>query len=137
MNLPCPTPSWDGKAGEVYNSPIGQGNKNNIIDLEGIQKTIDLIEPGDKLSDNNIVYGTIEIDGRNISQFKHFIDGNVISGSRYLYSSSYNNKKVYLDKTIIKSHDKLYHLLTTKKHFSVNNSLLYDYNYWIDEMVFS
>jgi hypothetical protein len=125
--------------GKTFNLSQTGMTKHNIISLKETKKSIDLIQPGDKLYDNNIVYGIVEIDSININQFKFLIGDKIISGSEYLSSPNYRNLHfLSLDKknkNIIKNHDKLYHLLTGCGNFRANDLLINDYNYCIDKFI--
>jgi hypothetical protein len=121
---------YDNNLEKILNCKINQNNKiiketSNIhfyldngftgetnINLEnGIVKNINQIEIGDILVNNNIVYGLIEIDIKDLSKLPH----------EYLGSSNLNNK-----------YDKLYHLLTISKKININSIIYDDYNSLID-----
>jgi len=85
------------------------------------------------------VYGKVTINGENMNeQFRFtFNDERVLEGGPNLilnepnmrfYSTLNVTNKVKLQK----NHNKLYHLLTDKKIFSVKNIKFYDYNANID-----
>jgi hypothetical protein len=107
----------------------------------GTTKIIKNIEVGDVLENDENVYGLVEINGKNIDeQCVYYLGKNqVIEGGCNLcfYDESIsilttldldeNNKK---NKNI--KQDKLYHLLTDKKSFYINNVNFYDYNASID-----
>lgn len=107
----------------------------------GTTKIIRNIEVGDVLENDENVYGLVEINGKDIDeQCVYYLGKNqVIEGGCNLcfYNESIsisttldldeNNKKNKNTKQ-----DKLYHLLTDKKSFYVNNVNFYDYNASID-----
>jgi hypothetical protein len=82
------------------------------ITLEnGIVKCIYHIEIGDILIDNNVVYGTVEIDAKDLSILPH----------EYLGSIQSNNK-----------YNKLYHLFTYSEKINIDSIIYGDYNSLID-----
>jgi hypothetical protein len=115
---------------------------STIIKLKnGIKKTIENIEVGDILENDENVYGLVEINGKNIDeQCIYYLGKNKkFEGGCNLcfYDESINilttldldenNKKYKLTKE-----NKLYHLLTDKKSFYINGINFYDYNASID-----
>ena len=117
---------------------------------DGVIKQIKDIRVGDILENNTIVYGIVEIDGRSLNgQYTYNLGNKIVEGGPNLticdkniqVSSTLNlneNYDNYLDnqtnskKSIQKMESKLYHLLTNKKTFYVNNIRFYDYNASID-----
>ena len=117
---------------------------------DGIVKQIKDIRVGDILENNTSVYGIVEIDGRSLnSQYIFNLGNKIIQGGPNLticdkninVTSTLNlieNYDSYLDNQInskkptSKIENKLYHLLTNKKTFYVNNIRFYDYNASID-----
>jgi hypothetical protein len=109
--------------------------QNNVcIDINKV-KINDILENGEK------VYGIVEIDGSTlIGQFKYnlgktlVVEGGpnlTICDEKIIFNSTLtldNNNKKVLDK----KHDKLYHLLTNKKTFYIEDIRFYDYNAAID-----
>ena len=107
----------------------------------GTTKIIQNIEVGDILENNEKVYGLVEINGKNIDeQCVYYLGKNRrFEGGCNLcfYDESIqilttldldeNNKQL---KTI--KENKLYHLLTDKKSFYINDIIFYDYNSSID-----
>jgi hypothetical protein len=102
---------------------------------------------GNILENNVSVYGIVEIDGRTLDcQYTYNLDNKIIEGGPNLticdknihVSSTLNLNETYLDnqknckKPLHKIENKLYHLLTNKKTFHVNNIRFYDYNASID-----
>ena len=110
---------------------------SNIIT---ISNTVD-IEVGDILENNENVYGLVEINGKNMDeQCIYYLGKNKkFEGGCNLcfYDESINilstldldenNKKYKITKE-----NKLYHLLTDKKSFYINDINFYDYNASID-----
>lgn len=85
---------------------------DTIITLEnGISKCINQIEIGDILVNNDVVYGTVEIDATDLSILPH----------EYLGSTKLNNKV-----------NKLYHLFTNSKKINIGPIVYGDYNSLID-----
>lgn len=91
----------------------------------------DVLENGEK------VYGVVEINGFNLSeQFQFILGENVVEGGPNLVFNKDGKKistlgfqnKMRLDR----KHDKLYHLLTNKKTFTIGNIQFCDYNAAID-----
>ena len=117
---------------------------------DGVVKQIKDIRVGDILENNTSVYGIVEIDGRSLNgQYTYNLGNKIVEGGPNLticdkniqVSSTLNlieNYDNYLDnqtnskKSIQKMENKLYHLLTNKKTFYVNNIRFYDYNASID-----
>jgi hypothetical protein len=107
----------------------------------GTTKIIQNIEVGDILENDENVYGLVEIDGKDIDEQCVYYLGKtrVIAGGCNLcfYDESISILSTLdLDeiskKHINKKEDKLYHLLTDKKSFYINNINFYDYNASID-----
>jgi hypothetical protein len=101
-------------------------------------KKIKDIKIGDVLQHNEKVYGIVEIDGIDLDgQYIYNLGNGLIRGGpninfcdrRIKYTSTINciNKQINETKD-----NKLYHLLTDKKTFYVNNYKVYDYNASID-----
>ena len=105
---------------------------------------------GDILENNESVYGIVEIDGTTLSaQYTHYFHNKIFEGSPNLTLCDKNidfwstihlaekydgclDKKINFKRQKNKKEDKLYHLLTDKKTFFVNNTKFYDYNASID-----
>jgi len=99
------------------------------------------INVGDILENGEEVYGIVEINGKNIlEQFEYNLGKDlVLEGTSNLLicdkkintfttlTFNENNKKL-----LNKTHDKLYHLLTSKDSFYIGNIRFYDYNTAID-----
>jgi hypothetical protein len=122
-----------------------------IILKNGKTVKIKDINIGSILLNGEIVYGIVQIDGKTIShQYKYILDDindKYVIGSQNLVINDKNNqnkqnnknsKKSVLDLEINKKiqlmekEDILYHLLTDKTTFSVENTVFYDYNAGID-----
>ena len=117
---------------------------------DGGFKQIKDIRVGDILENNTSVYGIVEIDGRSLNgQYIFNLGKKTVEGGPNLticdkninVSSTLNlieNYDSYLDNQInckkptSKIENKLYHLLTNKKTFYVENIRFYDYNASID-----
>lgn len=97
--------------------------QNNVcIDINKV-KINDILENGEK------VYGIVEIDGSTlIGQFKYNLgENNFVEG----YAPNLTFDKVKLEN----KKQKLYHLLTNKKTFKINNIIIPDYNGAIDRFL--
>ena len=97
------------------------------------------IEIGDILENGEKVYGIVEINGKNIHKQYIYDLGKTqtIKGGNNLLITNMNNKNntMYFNRKILRKEeeeDKLYHLLTDKKYFYINNIKIYDYNANID-----
>ena len=137
---------------EIFNSDIhkyldGGFNQNTEIKLKnGFVKKIKHISIGDVLIGGEKVYGIVEIDGQNIAEQaiyclgkNKYIDGggniNICDNSTHFNSTldlDLSNNKSKKIKNIHEMDNKLYHLLTDKKIFSINGIRFYDYNSCID-----
>jgi hypothetical protein len=107
----------------------------------GTTKIIQNIEVGDILENNESVYGLVEINGKNIDeQCVYYLGKNrkFEGGCNLCFFDKSINILTTLDldenckKTKNMKENKLYHLLTDKKSFYVNNVYFYDYNSSID-----
>jgi hypothetical protein len=124
--------------GFIGSTPI-KLNNGNIIQIKDI-------EVGNVLQNGENVYGIVKLDGQTIENQYRYIVGdnstkntiNIIGGPNLaIYDkdskirSTINleiNKKI----PMLKKEDYLYHLLTDKKTFYINNILFCDYNAGID-----
>ena len=145
------------KSGIINNSDIhkyldgGFSSNTKILLNNGQEKKIKNIMVGDILSEGEIVYGVVEIDGKNLnSQYKYYLGNNVtVEGGINLYlckKSSSLITSLNLDLQIEKIDSKkeikkeiketkenvLYHLLTNKNSFCIDKNKFYDYNTNID-----
>jgi len=106
----------------------------------GKYKKIKDILVGDKLQNGEKVYGVVVINGANLSQQYTYNLGEkiIINGGPNLVICDKNisilsTLGIYENKSkIYKKHDKLYHLLTDNKTFTIENIQFYDYNAAID-----
>jgi hypothetical protein len=124
---------------------------NTEIKLKnGNIKCIKDILVGDILENGEDVYGTVEIDGTNlVGQYVYYLGNKIIEGGPNLticdskiniwttinlVEKFDNSLEKYLNykKQKDKIDNKLYHLLTDKKTFSINKIKFYDYNATID-----
>ena len=108
---------------------------NNLVKLNcGKTKKIKDIKVGDLLTNNNIVYGIVETNGKKSDQYKHYINSSYIYGTDNLCFKSDNSYD--LDKKLmsyVSPEPKIYHLLTKSGFFEINNIFIYDYNYLVDK----
>ena len=107
-------------------------------------KYISDVAIGDILENGELVYGVVEIDGININkQFIYYLGNKCLVGgpnlclcdTKYQTQTSLNiidNDDVFKKEETTTNHNKLFHLLTNKKRFSVNNINFHDYNASID-----
>lgn len=96
---------------------------NELIDINKI-KINDILQNGIK------VYGIVEIDGSNIDKQYRYILGKDTYIEGYL--PFLNN---YIERKIVNKNEKLYHLLTDKGYFKIENIFIQDYNGVIDRLV--
>ena len=105
---------------------------------DGTYKEINKIEIGDILQHGEIVYGIVEINGKNVNeQYEINLGDNIqIKGGPNLtiYDKTiYNTLSLETNKRkLITKENKLYHLLTDTKFFYINKIKFYDYNTCID-----
>ena len=126
---------------EIHTYLDGGFDKETIIYLKnGETKKINTVNVNDILENGEKVYGIVEINGNEIDQFiynlgkKSLIIGGPnlnICEAEFDTSTTLNldEKNKYKK---INSSDKLYHLLTDKKTFTVENIKFYDYNACVD-----
>jgi len=107
----------------------------------GSYKEIKEIDIGDTLYNGEKIYGVVKINGNNVNQqFKFNLGKNtIVEGGPNLNICDINfhfNTTLILDKSykkvLEKNHNELYHLLTDKKSFYIENIRFYDYNAAID-----
>jgi hypothetical protein len=126
---------------EIHTYLDGGFDKDTDIRLQnGKIKKINNIQVNDVLENGEKVYGIVEINGDGIEQFIFNLGKNtpIIGGPNlnicepeFNITSTLNIDNKNKFKKIIVS-DKLYHLLTDKKTFTVENIKFYDYNASID-----
>lgn len=138
---------WD----EIYDETLNKVLNNDVIPLvntELIHKFLDCgfikstkvavendlyidinkIKINDILANGEKVYGIVEIDGSNVAkQFKYNLGENFLEG----YIPDLKIKK----ENRIRSNNKLYHLLTDKGSFKIENIIIKDYNATIDRFL--
>lgn len=115
------------------NVDCGFRENTQIKMLDGSNKSIKNIKLGDILLDNNIVLGVVTMDSKNISNKFYILNGNLVHENNMYYldnqlkyiSKNYNIITVDLD-------EKLYHLVTSKNYFYVENLRLLHYSDLID-----
>jgi hypothetical protein len=131
---------------DIHKYLDGGFNENTQIKLKnGTIKKIKHISIGDILENGEKVYGIVEIDGINLIEQavynlgkNKYIDGGVnlnICDKNIHITSTLDldiNSKIKKNKKLNEIDNKLYHLLTDKKVFTVNGIQFYDYNSCID-----
>jgi hypothetical protein len=125
---------------DIHSELDGGFEESTRITLyNGEFKKIKDVAIGDKLKNGENVYGVVVINGTNLSQQYKYILGEklvVIGGPNLVLF----DEKIWVSSTlgtcdkikINKKYDKLYHLLTDKKTFTIENIQFYDYNAAID-----
>jgi len=108
----------------------GFSNKTKMILNDGSLINIDKIKINDVLENGEKVYGIVEIDGSTIvKQYKYNLGKNkFIEGYSLLFDKE-------IEKYVINNNKKLYHLLTDKGTFKVENTIIKDYNAAIDSFL--
>ena len=95
---------------------------NSYVDIDKI-KINDVLQNGAK------VYGIVEIDGLNlVGQFRYNLGKNK-------FIEGYAPNLTFVDKEIINSNHKLYHLLTDNTTIEIENTIINDYNAAIDRFL--
>jgi hypothetical protein len=116
-------------------------NKDTEIKLKNNQiKKIKDIIVGDILEGDENVYGIVKINGKSTEQYEYDLGKKIkviggpnlnICDSNLGFTSTLSlDEKYKLKKT--KTNEILYHLLTDKKTFNIQNTKFYDYNATID-----
>jgi hypothetical protein len=92
--------------------------------------SMDKVKINDVLENGEKVYGIVEIDGSTIvKQYKYNLGKNkFIEGYSLLFDKE-------IEKYVINNNKKLYHLLTDKGTFKVENTIIKDYNAAIDSFL--
>ena len=106
----------------------------------GKYKNIKDIEIGDILDNREQVYGTVKINGKTLNkQFNYNLGKDIIieGGPNLIFNDNNFNltSSLSLDlnnKRVIKNHNELYHILTNKNTFYIEDIRFYDYNAAID-----
>lgn len=138
---------WD----EIYDENLNKVLNNDVIPLvntELIHKFLDCgfvkstkvaiendsyldinkIKINDILANGEKVYGIVEIDGSNVAkQFKYNLGENYVEG--YIPDLTIKKENISI------SNNKLYHLLTDKGTFKIENLIIKDYNAAIDRFL--
>jgi len=116
----------------------GFEGKSTVKLLNGQYKKIKDVKVNDILENGEIVYGTVIINGNNLSGQYEFNLGksNLIGGPNLCICDKNINYITTLNCInkikLSKNHNKLYHLLTNRNTFTINNTKVYDYNTIID-----
>jgi hypothetical protein len=123
----------DGRANIHKYLDGGFANSTRIKLYNGDYKDINAVNIGDKLANGEKVYGVVEIDGSNVvEQYKVNLGGNFnVEGGPTMHMCEkldWSSGKI----VITNKHKNLYHLLTDKKTFYIENKRFYDYNASID-----
>lgn len=112
---------------------------NTVIKLQNNTiKQLQNIEVGDILSNGETVYGIIEIDGKNLKQYEYILGKDIfIRGAANLrpVNNNLKNRLIKQEQILGKTENKLYHLVTNTKTFSINEINIYDYNKTIDSLL--
>jgi len=139
---------WD----EIYDDSLNKVINNKIIpihNLKDIHKYLDCgfaettkiklyngsyidiskVCVNDVLENGEIVYGLVEIDGSNISE------NNIYNLGENNYIKGYIPDLYFYKHRISNINQKLYHLLTNKKTFKLENIIIPDYNAAIDRFL--
>jgi hypothetical protein len=99
------------------------------------------IKIGDILDGNSLVYGKVEINGKNIHQYFNYLGKGIIfeGCGNIIFEDPENFPKslIYTKDASIKrltytTHSKLYHILTYPNSFYLNGLKVYDYNSLVD-----
>ena len=89
---------------------------------------INKIKINDILANGEKVYGIVEIDGSTVvKQFKYNLGENFVEG--YIPDLTIQKENISM------SNNKLYHLLTDKGTFKIENVIIKDYNATIDRFL--
>jgi hypothetical protein len=124
---------------DIHKYLEGGFSENTFINMwNGSRISIKDINVGDILANGENVYGKVQIKG-DIPQYSYYLGGGIKFQGGDNQSIEYNNNIIstltFTDNCKIKitnSQSMLYHLLTDKKYFYINNIKFYDYNYFID-----
>jgi hypothetical protein len=111
-------------------------SENTLIELsDGSFKKIKDIRIGEKLEDEIIVYGIVEIDGQNLKEqsIYNINQINIIGTNLFPLIDASIIKQTQVEYTC--KQKKMYHLLTNKHIFCVNKMYFHDYNYSIESIL--
>ena len=136
---------------EIHKFLDGGFNGNTEVKLNnGTVKQMKEVCVGDVLENNNGVYGIVEIDGRSLNgQYIYNLGNKIVEGGPNITIcdknvnvfttmnllekfDNYLDNQINYKKPTNKIENKLYHLLTNKKTFYINNIRFHDYNASID-----
>ena len=125
---------------KIHKELDGGFSGDTLIELfNGKKKPIKEIQINDILKYGEKVYGTIEINGKDLEVFEYPYLGNnkniVVGGPNniiYLEDYGFISSLSKLYKTKTNSVNKLYHILTSPSTFSINGVIIKDYNSCID-----
>jgi len=125
---------------KIHKELDGGFSGDTLIELfNGKKKPIKEIQINDILKYGEKVYGTIEINGKDLEVFEYPYLGNnkniVVGGPNniiYLEDYGFISSLSKLYKTKTTSVNKLYHILTSPSTFSINGVIIKDYNSCID-----
>jgi hypothetical protein len=107
----------------------GFSSYSKIKLIDGTLLHINEIQPNDILENGEKVYGIVEINGDDlVDQYRYNLgEANFVEG----FAPNLAFDKVILEE----KHNKLYHLLTNKKTFKLENIIIPDYNDAIDRFL--
>jgi hypothetical protein len=112
-------------------------DKNTIIKMnDGTTKTIEMIEVGDKLENNNLVTAKLQLNGKGIQMYK--INGVIVSETHTLkYEGKWISVKMHPHKICIDNYNEpyIYCLNTTSKEININNIIFADWDELYDEQL--
>ena len=108
---------------------------------DGSMDVIANVKIGDFLEGGVVVYGRVEINGKNIKQYFNYLGkGSYFEGCGNIIFEDHDNfpkSLIYTNDASVKrlsytNHSKLYHLLTYPNRFYLDGLKIYDYNSLID-----
>jgi hypothetical protein len=103
---------------------------------DGTTKTIEMIEVGDKLENNNLVTAKLQLNGKGIQMYK--INGVIVSETHTLkYEGKWISVKMHPHKICIDNYNEpyIYCLNTTSKEININNIIFADWDELYDEQL--
>jgi hypothetical protein len=127
------------KKNDIHKYLEGGFSENTIINMRnGDSKSIKHVNVGDILENGENVYGKVEIKG-DVPQYSYYLGKTIKFQGGDNQIIEYNNNIIstlnftnHCKMKITNLYPKLYHLLTDKKYFYINNIKFYDYNSFID-----